>query len=148
MRPSPGSKLSSGNKIRVLTHRLMTRRASTVWLNSKSNTGAEDLAGAAARNICMAEERSNLNFSRSFCQIETQLGARVDMILILILTKGYPCSFTELGADVQNKPNFLRNILVNTKIQKSEDFYVLMPSPGLKLSSDNQNRVLTHSVER
>ena len=46
--------------------KLVTRRASTVWLNSKSNTGAEDLAGAAARNICVAEERSNLKFSRSF----------------------------------------------------------------------------------
>ena len=101
----------------------MTRRSSTVWLNSESNTGAEDLAGAAARNISMAEERSNLNFSRSLCQIETPLGARVDIILILILTKGYHCNFTERGAGDQNKPNFMRNNLVNMEIQKSADFY-------------------------
>ena len=99
----------------------MTRRASAVL--PKSNTGEEDLAGAAARNICVAEKRSNLNFSGSLCQIETPLGARVDIILILISTTGYPCNFTERGAGDQNKPNFMRNNLINMKIQKSADFF-------------------------
>ena len=93
----------------------MTRRASAVL--PKSNTGAEDLAGAAARNICVAEERSNLKFSGSLCQIDTPLGARVDIILILISTKGYLCIFTRRAADDQNKPNFMRNILINVKIK-------------------------------
>ena len=78
----------------------------------------------------MAEERSNLKFSGSLYQIGTPLGARVDIIPILISTKGYLCRFTELDAGDQNKPNFRHHMLQNLELLDFVCFCVSSRSPG------------------